>query len=148
MTSELILEGLDCANCANKIENEVNNIDGVEAKINFVNKTLTIKTENNYDEILNKVKNIISKHEPHVKIMEKNKQNYKEENHIEEEENIKKEIIKLIIGAIVFAIGLIFPFSPTLDIAIFLLSYFILGYEVLARAVKGIFKGQMFNENF
>lgn len=41
---KFVLEGLDCANCAMKIENGVQNIDGVSAcSVNFVNKTLTME---------------------------------------------------------------------------------------------------------
>ncbi len=40
---EWILEGLDCANCALKIENGVSKIEGVlDCSVNFVTKTLTM----------------------------------------------------------------------------------------------------------
>jgi Cd2+/Zn2+-exporting ATPase len=71
---ELILEGLDCANCAAKIEAKVRELEGVShASINFVNKTLTIETEdlNRIDEILLKTNEIIKKLEPHVVVKEK-----------------------------------------------------------------------------
>jgi len=42
---ELLLEGLDCANCAVKIEDKVRELDSVaSASINYATKTLTIKT--------------------------------------------------------------------------------------------------------
>lgn len=42
---EWILEGLDCANCALKIENGVSKIEGVlDCSVNFVTKTLTMTT--------------------------------------------------------------------------------------------------------
>ena len=41
---KLLLKGLSCANCANKIEGKVNNIKGVkEAFVNFATSTLTIE---------------------------------------------------------------------------------------------------------
>jgi Cd2+/Zn2+-exporting ATPase len=49
LKKELILEGLDCANCAAKIEHEVNELNGVKANMNFMNKTLTLETESNTD---------------------------------------------------------------------------------------------------
>ena len=36
LKKELILEGLDCANCAAKIEQEVNELNGVKAYMNFM----------------------------------------------------------------------------------------------------------------
>lgn len=72
---ELILEGLDCANCASKIEAQVNKIDGVSnASLNFVTKTLAIEsnTSCNFDEIILKTNDIIKKFEPNVVAKEKN----------------------------------------------------------------------------
>ncbi len=72
---ELVLDGLDCANCAAKIETKVNTIDGVkQASMNFVNKTLTIEISNGdrLDEILNETKKIVNRLEPGVNIREKN----------------------------------------------------------------------------
>ena len=70
---ELILEGLDCANCSSKIEHEANQIEGVSAHMNFITKTLTLEIENeqNIDNILVKINDIVNKHEPHVIVKEK-----------------------------------------------------------------------------
>ena len=58
LKKEVILEGLDCANCAAKIEDEVNKLNGVKAYMNFMNKTLTleIESEQEYKNILQQVK--------------------------------------------------------------------------------------------
>ena len=72
---ELILEGLDCANCAAKIEHEVNELNGVNAFMNFLNSTLTleIETESDYGNVVKQVETIVHKHEPDVKVKEKSK---------------------------------------------------------------------------
>ncbi|MFP4697399.1 MAG: heavy metal translocating P-type ATPase, partial [Eubacteriales bacterium] len=72
--NELVLEGLDCANCAAKIEHEVNLLDSVnKATLNFINKTLIIdiKEQHLVDTVFNDIKKIISKHEPDVIVKEK-----------------------------------------------------------------------------
>ena len=68
MEKEILLEGLDCANCSAKIEKEVNALEGVEASINLVTKTLRLKTTINHDEreLFEQVKSIVHKHEPDV----------------------------------------------------------------------------------
>ncbi|HVI42766.1 MAG TPA: heavy metal translocating P-type ATPase, partial [Anaerovoracaceae bacterium] len=73
LKKELILEGLDCANCAGKIEHEVNELIGVKAYMNFMNKTLTLETETeiDYESTLKQVKDIVHKHEPDVAVKEK-----------------------------------------------------------------------------
>ena len=74
MEIRLILNGLDCANCANKIETKVNKIKGVkEATVNFSTTLLIaeIKEESLKDEIINEIKSIVKKLEPDVKVEEK-----------------------------------------------------------------------------
>ena len=71
---EFILEGLDCANCATKIEENVNKISGVaSASMNFANKTLTIEggNDDDIDAIVSNTNSIIKKLEPHVVVKEK-----------------------------------------------------------------------------
>lgn len=71
---ELTLEGLDCANCAAKIEATVNKISGVaSAVMNFATKTLTIEAGENgiIDNIVLEVNAVIKKLEPHVVVNEK-----------------------------------------------------------------------------
>jgi len=59
-----------------------------------------------------------------------------------------KRIIRIGIGAVVFTAAIIAPFSGYLNLAIFLLAYFIIGGDVLLRAIKNIAHGQVFDENF
>lgn len=71
---EFILEGLDCANCAAKIETNVNKISGVDAaSVNFTTKTLTIEAGNDsdIDTIITDTNAVIKKLEPHVMVKEK-----------------------------------------------------------------------------
>lgn len=74
----LILSGLTCANCANKIETKVNNMNGVkEATLNFTTSTLIIELngERHDDDIILEAKSIINKLEPGVKVFNKNESN-------------------------------------------------------------------------
>ncbi|KXG73945.1 Cadmium, zinc and cobalt-transporting ATPase [Thermotalea metallivorans] len=71
---ELILEGLDCANCASKIESKIKEINGVcSVHMNFVTKTLSIEIESDekLDKVLAQVKDIINKYEPEVIVNER-----------------------------------------------------------------------------
>ncbi|SFM25057.1 Cd2+/Zn2+-exporting ATPase [Paenibacillus sp. 1_12] len=70
---ELILEGLDCANCALKIENGVQKISGVSScSVNFVTKTMTVETEKGQDEaIIAEAKKKVNRLEPHIQVREK-----------------------------------------------------------------------------
>nr|WP_228745238.1 heavy metal translocating P-type ATPase [Paenibacillus sp. S150] len=72
---ELLLEGLDCANCAMKIENGVKKIQGVsECSVNFVNKTLTFEADKDQDaKIVSAATKLVNKLEPHIEVSMKNK---------------------------------------------------------------------------
>ena len=62
---------------------------------------------------------------------------------------MKKDIFKIIISACLLLIGIFVPFSNIwLQRIIFILSYLIVGFEVLKEAIENIFKGELFDENF
>lgn len=62
------------------------------------------------------------------------------------------KIVQLVIGVLLFAAGLVLgrltPQMPYLSLGAFILSYLILGGEVVLRALKNIVSGQIFDENF
>ena len=123
MLKKLVLKGLDCANCASKIEQEVNELPGVNANMNFLNQTLTLETKSDVNilELSARIEGIVRKIEPNVKItyeenVYKAKTNEKSNDADNDEvsddnnddENRKKDIIKLVVGSVLFAVGLIF----------------------------------------
>lgn len=65
------LEDLDCANCAAKMENAINAIDGVQsATVSFLMQRLTIEADDaNFDEIMKKVVKACRKIEPDCTIL-------------------------------------------------------------------------------
>ncbi len=143
---EFILEGLDCANCAAKIEANVNKLDGVAfASMNFATKTLTIEAgeSENIDNVISDANNIIKKLEPHVVVQEKDEH---QNNHGEKTDNRKLVIIG--IGAVLFIIALLFKLPFWVEFSIYFVSYILVGGEVLLKAGRNILKGQVFDENF
>lgn len=148
MTSQktLILNGLSCANCAAKIEAQINSLPEVHsANVDFISKKLFIKVHSAEDlsRVLEKSRNIAHKIEDGLTITEEGE--HKE--HTEKDFDLAK-IIRLSIGAVLFAVGLIFDFSQTTELGIFSASYLLVGADVIFIAVKDILKGQFFNENF
>ena len=72
MCLKLKIKGLDCANCANELEREIQKLDEVEnATISFITERLELELgDNNKEEVLKKVKKVIKKEEPDVTIDE------------------------------------------------------------------------------
>ncbi|KAF9113506.1 hypothetical protein BGX30_006928, partial [Mortierella sp. GBA39] len=63
---ELLLEGLDCANCAMKIEDGVRKMDGVSScSVNFVKQTLTFESSEDQGQLISEISKKIKKLEPH-----------------------------------------------------------------------------------
>jgi Cd2+/Zn2+-exporting ATPase len=152
--SIVMLEGLGCANCAAKMEKEISGLEGVEfAAVDFVSKKLTleISPKVNRSELNEKIEGIVKKIEPDVKVVfekDTSKANVKENNEEEEEGVNKKEIIRLVVGGAIFAVGIIFNFQNWLELTLFIISYIIVGGEVVLKAIKGIARGQVFSEHF
>ena len=208
---KLILSGLTCANCANKIETRVNKLDGVkEANLNFTTSTLIIELDGSKEEndIIFEAKGIVNKLEPDVKVYNKDEKNINVENlnrcttekclavendidkdnhsydsnkhhghtsnevhshshkhvhshdhsHIHEhghshdhshsEPITLKENLRLIIGAIIFAIAIFLNKESIVTIVLFVVSYLLIGGNVVLTAVKNILRGEVFDENF
>lgn len=62
---------------------------------------------------------------------------------------MKKRGIKIIISAILFVLALVIPFSNEwINNGFFIISYLVVGCEILKKAVRNIFRGKVFDENF
>lgn len=145
-----VLMGLGCANCAAKMENEVNKLAGVKnASVDFAAKRLIIHlyNERDLDEIRDKAARIIKTIEPDVEVVEERGPGgaffAKEADAVN-----KKELIKIGAGAVLFALALGFEFSFWSEFVLFLGSYILVGGDVVWRAVRNISGGQIFDENF
>ena len=142
---QLTLEGLNCANCARKIEEKVGRMEGVkESNLNFTTTTLNVKLEKKVKEehVINEIKKIVEALEPHVKVEKK----------VYGKATIKKAkfTVKstLIIGAVLYLFAVIGDLQGTLGLILFGASYLLIGGEVVLTAIKNIAKGQVFDENF
>ncbi len=157
----IYLQGLTCANCAGKIEIAVNKMkETKEAQINLVKQEMHISLQENAaeDVVFDKVKKTVHKYEPEVEVTTQKKVHAHSHDccccgadgchgHTHEEEgSIKKIISRFVIGIFFFvAANLI---EGIWQVPLFLVAYFIFGYDVLWRAIKNIAKGQVFDENF
>ena len=62
---------------------------------------------------------------------------------------MKKTIIRLAIGAVLFVIAIMVPAEPyLLKLAVYLAAYLEIGYKVLWKAIRNISRGKVFDENF
>ncbi|PKR86218.1 heavy metal translocating P-type ATPase [Heyndrickxia camelliae] len=148
---EFTLEGLDCANCALKIEKGVKDISGVRSStVNFATRTLSVEVdEQQLERVITDTKATVKKLEPHVQAKEKGEQVHHGHEHNHDHSGLNQKIvIRLCIGAILTAIGMFAPLSGIYQLGIFLIAYLIVGGDIVLRAVKNIIRGQVFDEHF
>ena len=144
----LSIEGLDCPNCAAKVERKINTLEGIkEATVDFLGKKIVVLADEiSENELVELIQTEVDKIEDGVKVFVPKVQAGESSSEEEDTGKIKK---KLLIGGILFVLGIFVPktlFIPKL--AVFLVSYLVIGGDVLLSAVKNILKGQVFDENF
>lgn len=154
----LFLDGLDCANCAAKIEriakrNLVNDLIVVD----FATERFIIETEDQdlADNIIKRVKQITDLVDPRIIVRSKDEQTIKNQDSIRIS---KKEKNLFIAGLIFFALAVLTKGALTLwlDIMIpsyvslicFAVAYGILGYDVVYGAIRNTISGRFFDEKF
>ena len=157
----LSIKGLQCANCAAKIEKKINDINEIEeANLDFIGEKILIKTsETNEIKLIDTIQKIADSIEDGVTISSGRKVNDKtvHENkdvheHSHEHSGKVGRIIKLLIaGGIFFCLALILPVPfkyREIKLGLYLLSYIIIGGDVLLKAFNNIKRGRIFDENF
>lgn len=67
------IKGIDCANCAAKLEREIQKVEGVkEASISFITEKLVIECdESEKDAVMEKVRKVVAREEPDAVVSEK-----------------------------------------------------------------------------
>lgn len=145
---EYEIAGLDCAACANEIQEGLNkNPEIKNANVNFAKMKLTYETDTLSKEWIEK---IVQSIEPEVELLEVNSKSKDLKNEKAQKENRKKlwlHILRLVIGAIVAGVGLYVPMPKVASTIFIVLGYAILLFKTVKNAVKLLFKSKTINEN-
>lgn len=146
------IKGLECPQCAAKIEHNLNALDEIKAAtVDVLGKKIVINPNKKFssEDITKLVQKEVDRVEEGVTVLMPNSAIEEDEEIEETKENFKSIRNRFILGAIILAAAIFVPknlFVPRL--ILFLISYFTVGYDVLLKAVKNIKKGQIFDENF
>ena len=152
-----VLEGLDCANCAAKIEAKLKTLDGVDdVTITYATKQMKLSARRP-DDLIPRIKETIDAMEDGITIVPKEESGKASEKNQEKKSRIPekyKPLISIGIGALLFIIGFCMIHIGGMEesdlrlLPLFIVSYLILGGKVLLTAARNIRKGQVFDENF
>ncbi|QEZ88885.1 heavy metal translocating P-type ATPase [Aliarcobacter cibarius] len=138
------LQNLDCANCALKIEKTLNDMPELSnVKLNFSTSTLTFEQNTNNDLL---------------DVIEKEIQKIEKEVFIVKEENKKQKTFWQLLDKKLLAITLVSLFltyisynyieNRQMQIAVYIVAYIIVGWDVLYKAFNNIINGKVFDEYF
>ncbi|TYS10250.1 cadmium-translocating P-type ATPase [Bacillus subtilis] len=143
---EYILDGLDCSSCAQKIENGVKGIKGIDGcAVNFAASTLTVSAGGKEEQwVANKVEKKVKSIDPHVTVRQKHKKKSAEDGYRNRMINMLiRMAVAVILGAAAYVVH-----SGTIEFFLFLAAYLIIGGDIVIRAIKNISRGQVFDEHF
>ncbi|QQY80226.1 Cd2+/Zn2+-exporting ATPase [Keratinibaculum paraultunense] len=149
----LELEGLNCANCAAKIEKLTKDIDGVDdVSLDFISKKLKVKVESQEKtkNIIDEIKTIVKRLEPDVIVVERDEHDYSyAQGHSHDHGYVKKEdIMKIIFSGILFILPWLLKLEGTPKFIVYLFAYIVVGLEIIIRAFRNLMAGQPFDEYF
>ena len=134
------LEGLDCAACAKKVEDEIANTEGYEdVVVNFSTLKLTFKTDKTSPK--KEIIKLVQKLEPEVEVLEDG-----EEKHDKEEHN-GNDIARIIIGIAIYLIALVGHFNVVITNTLIIIAFIILLYKTAKKGFKQLFKNRVLDEN-
>lgn len=131
----------------------IKSLEGIkEASIDFVSKKLRLELYSYTDaaDIIKEIETVVKRIEAHVRLVEvkHNKPVEKDSDSGKMDDSSKLEVLRLGVGALLFTVALLFEFDNGVELGLFLISYFLVGAEVLIKSLRNIARGQVFDENF
>lgn len=134
MKKEYKISGIDCANCARKLSDKMNQDPTINSvKVDILTDTMVIDSKHQ-QKAIEKAKKL----EPSLQITNQGEKETSLEN---------KKIIYKIIFTIILIIASLF-LKDIYKCAIVLIAYIIIGYNVIEHSYKSILRGDIFNEFF
>ncbi|MCC8106540.1 MAG: heavy metal translocating P-type ATPase [Clostridiales bacterium] len=164
VTRTYTVENLGCANCAAKMEKRISELDGITtATLTFATKQLRVSGKNP-DGLFAEMQKICSTIESEVKLVPKDtRPKSKDTLNVNEilpearqmeppftlSDNMKT-LLGIGLGAVLFILGEVLEHrgQDTASLLVLLVGYVVLGGRIVLTAVKNLFKGQIFDENF
>jgi Cd2+/Zn2+-exporting ATPase len=141
------IEGVDCAVCAARIEKAINSIEGVESsQIDLLHNKLRIRTDRMYDESIDEsIFDTVAKEEPGTRVLSFSSA----ETGTSESTPNKVFMVPLrLVATIALVLVSQAPFASRWFVALNFIAYMIVGFEIVAKALRNLLKGNVFDENF
>jgi Cd2+/Zn2+-exporting ATPase len=164
----ILLAGLGCANCSAKIEQEVRKLDGIKtANIDFAGSKLYLEVNDSekITDIALEIEKIASGIEAGVSITgirskdmgaaskeARTAENEKQINQIKQreqrEQKVNAGLVCFVIGVVIFTAAFLLKLKPAIEIVLFLVSYLLVGGQIIWAALRNFGRGKFLDENF
>lgn len=139
-----ILKNLDCANCANKIQNKLaENPSYKNVVVNF--NTLKLTLESDLENIKSDIEKTVKELEPEVEVLDfygKQEKSYQKK-----DKNINQDFIRLITGIVFMVMGIFLKLPWELNLICIIVSYIILLFRTGKNSIK-LLRKKVIDENF
>ncbi|MFO7273309.1 MAG: heavy metal translocating P-type ATPase [Bacillota bacterium] len=140
------LQGLDCADCAARIQDALHREGMAEAEVSFATGTLLLPAGQ-----LEKARAVIREVDPRVTVLEQAEADARDE---DQDAGVPGwgRIAEMAAAAALLVAGAVYHdalhAAPWAEYALFIPAYLLVGRGVLAAAVRNLGRGQVFDENF
>ncbi len=144
---KLYVKGLDCPNCAAKIEEYITHMENVDdASLNFSNGVLFVKVKDQSKKVdtIQQIISVIPTLEDGVNVELEKQDN---SNAFSYQMFSFSKNKRLYIGIFLFIVGIIWK-QQSIKVLLLLLSYILVGGKVVYTAIKNVLRGEIFDENF
>lgn len=143
MKQSVKIEGLDCANCARALENEINKLDEVKnAKVDFVKSTIYFESDD--EKVVDKIVKVTKMVEPDAKIILTQNENKNKKQFFNKQSLI--DFVLMFVGLTFGVVALTVTLPTWVFLCLYVTSLLILGYKTYLKALRLLFKGTV-NEN-
>ena len=172
MEKNYYLKGLDCANCAAKIERGVSKLKGVEAaNVDFMNQKLSVTCkEENINQVEQATIAKVVQLEPDVEVLpfaavkthNHEKHQGCQDCHNHESQNAESQkkpqplsfvkdnwnLLRILLTALALIALLIWRPTGVTAAICYIMVYLVIGGDIVKQALANLFQGELFDENF
>ncbi len=142
VVEEYILENLCCANCAGKIEAEVNNLAEISnVHLNFMERTLTLETTSGTGK-LDIITKIVKTIEPEVKVLLKSSAT------METSQPLPYSLLIAGIAVLLAILAALLPISEANQFILYIAAYLLSSWKVLYKSAIRVVRMDFLDEHF
>ncbi|MDD6466826.1 MAG: cation transporter, partial [Erysipelotrichaceae bacterium] len=141
------VKGLDCANCAAKLERALQNTEGFShVSLDFMGQKIYYESSFSTHDAIKKMQAVADEVEEGV-VIEALHQEEHSHDHDHGMDDVRMMLVRIIVALICFVASYIVK-QPIWEGLLLIVSYLVIGYDIIWRSIKNILKGKMLDENF